>query len=174
MTKRKTSKALIKLEYKSKLSSDDWRELGRMMNKLREQERSWLDDIEEKQERKRDAVIIGSFYSDMTLKEVKAIFKSDDILFIARDPATSKPVGFCAVERKDDLGWSSCDGIYVDESWRNQGIASAFLEMALQKTRDSGLFSMDLRVSVKNKTARKLYEKLGFSKTAYMMERWVF
>lgn len=85
MTKRKTSKALIKLESKSKLSSDDWRELGRMMNKLREQERNWLDDIEEKQGRKRrDAITIGSFYPDMTIKEVKAIFKSDDLFFIAR------------------------------------------------------------------------------------------
>ena len=174
MAKRAKTKAVVRLEPKSKLSSNDWRELGRMMNKLRDQERGWLDDIEEKQERKRDAIIIGSLYPEMTIKEVKAIFKDDDLLFIARDPSCLRPVGFCAVERKSDLGWASCDGIYVDEAWRNQGIASAFLELALEKTKASGLFSMDLRVSVKNKAARKLYEKLGFSKTAYMMERWVF
>lgn len=174
MAKRAKTKAVVRLEPKSKLSSNDWRELGRMMNKLRDQERGWLDDIEEKQERKRDAVIIGTFCPEMTVKEVKAIFKDDDLLFIARDPSSLRPIGFCAVERKDELGWASCDGIYVDEAWRNQGIASTFLELALEKTKASGLFSMDLRVSVKNKAARKLYEKLGFSKTAYMMERWVF
>jgi len=166
---------IVKLEAKSKLSSADWRELDTMMDELREQERRWLDDISDKQsrDRERGVFVIGQFKVEPTLKEIKNDFKDIDWLFLARDPKTKVPIGFCVVAKKTHLGWSSCEGLYVKSEWRHQGIATAFLEMALEKTKESGLDSMDLRVSIKNKEAQKLYKKLGFSKTAYMLERWV-
>ena len=163
----------IKLEPKSKLSSDDWRCLGIMVRKLQDQERSWLDEVEEKQQREKGVCIIGRIQPKMTIKEVKAFFKNNDVLFLARDPCTNKPIGFCAVERKFDLGWATCDGLYVEELWRNKKVATYLMQSALDKTKHDGLDSLDLRVSMKNKAAQKLYKKLGFSKTAYQMERWV-
>ena len=157
---------------KSKLSSDDWRELGFMMRELQDQERSWLDDIEEKQQRARGVFTIGAIWPELTIKETKNYFKTDNLIIVARDPE-QKIVGFCAVEKKPSLGWATCDGLFVQKEWRGKGIASTFLEIALDKVKEAGLDSLDLRVSIKNKAAQALYKKLGFSRTAYQMERWV-
>ena len=157
---------------KSKLSSDDWRELGLMMRELQEQERGWLDDIEEKQQQIRGVFTIGVIWPEMTLKEVKGCFKSDNLMIVARD-SSQKVIGFCAIEKKPNLGWATCDGLFVKKEWRGKGIASDFLELALDKVKEAGLDSLDLRVSIKNKAAQALYKKLGFSRTAYQMEKWV-
>ena len=157
---------------KSKLSSDDWRELGIMMRTLQDQERGWLDDIEEKQQQIRGVFTIGAIWPELTIKETKNYFKTDNLIIVARDPE-QKIVGFCAVEKKPNLGWATCDGLFVQKEWRGRGIASTFLEIALDKVKEAGLDSLDLRVSIKNKAAQALYKKLGFSRTAYQMERWV-
>lgn len=162
----------IRLEQKSKLSSDDWRELGIMMRALQDQERGWLDDIEEKQQQIKGVFAVGVIWPEMTLKEVKRCFKSDNLMIVARD-SSQKVIGFCAIEKKPSLGWATCDGLFVRKEWRGRGIASTFLEIALDKVREAGLDSLDLRVSIKNKAAQALYKKLGFSRTAYQMEKWV-
>ena len=166
---------VIKLEAKSKLSSSDWRELDTMLDKLREQERRWLDDISDKQARdkERGVFVIGEFRTEPTLKEIKEEFKSATWIFTARDLTSKTLVGFCIVAKKESLGWSTCEGLYVKPEWRCKGVASELLEMAIYKTREAGLDSIDLRVSVKNRAAQALYKKLGFSRTAYQMEKWV-
>ena len=114
-----------------------------------------------------------TIWSEMTLKEAKHYFKSDNLIIVARDPNDQKIIGFCAIEKKLSLGWATCDVLFVKKEWRGRKIASTFLEIALEKVKNSGLDSLDLRVSVKNKAAQALYKKLGFSKTAYQMEKWV-
>lgn len=174
MKKRKTKKnVLICITPKSKLSSADWRELGAMSQALQSQERGWLDDISEKQLRNRGVFTISMIPCELTVKEVKARFKSDSFIITARDLESGKLVGFCAIEKKPHLGWATCDGIFVKKEWRGRGTASAFLEMALAEIERSGLESLDLRVSVKNKAAQALYKKLGFSRTAYELEKWI-
>lgn len=168
---RKTCKFYV--VPKSKLSSDDWRELGLMMRDLQNQERGWLDDIEEKQQRARGVFKARTIWPEMTVKEVKACFKCDNLIIVARDPADQKIIGFCAVEKKPSLGWATCDSLFVKKEWRGRGTASTFLEIALEKVKHDGLDSLDLRVSTKNKAAQALYKKLGFSRTAYQMEKWV-
>lgn len=101
------------------------------------------------------------------MKEAKAVFKHDDLLLVARDLAAAVPIAFCAVERKLELGWATCDLLFVKKEWRGKGIAGALVEMALNEIKKDGLESLDLRVSVKNKEALLLYKKLGFSKTAF-------
>ena len=175
MAKKKSKKSCaIFVTPKSKLSSDDWRELGFMMRELQEQERGWLDDIEEKQQRARGVFRIGTIWPEMTLKEVKDCFKSDNLIIVARDPDDQKIIGFCAVEKKPSLGWATCDGLFVKKEWRGRGTASTFLEIALEKVKHDGLDSLDLRVSIKNKAAQALYKKLGFSTVALKMEKWVW
>lgn len=168
---RKTCKFYV--VPKSKLSSDDWRELGLMMRDLQNQERDWLDDIEEKQQRARGVFKARTIWHEMTVKEVKVCFKCDNLIIVARDPTDQKIIGFCAVEKKPSLGWATCDSLFVKKEWRGRGTASTFLEIALEKVKHDGLDSLDLRVSTKNKAAQALYKKLGFSRTAYQMEKWV-
>lgn len=167
---RKTCK--IYVVPKSKLSSDDWRELGFMVREIQDQEREWLSGIEDKQQA-RGVFMIRPIWSEMTVKEAKCLFKTDNLIIVARDPNDQKIIGFCAVEKKPSLGWATCDALFVKKEWRGRKIASTFLEIALEKVKHSGLDSLDLRVSVKNKAAQALYKKLGFSKTAYQMEKWV-
>lgn len=175
MREEKKRKPIIKLEAKTKLSRDDWRALDDMMSDLQEQERVWLEEIEEKQKRLADKgiFVVGLLTVEKTLKEIKDEFKNVNWLFIARDPKYKTPVGFCALAKHQNNHWSTCEGLYVKPEWRRLGTASAFLEMALAKTHDAGLDNMDLRVSVKNKAAKALYEKIGFKPTAYMMDFWL-
>lgn len=167
---------VIKLEAKSKLSSSDWRELDSMLDELHEQEREWVDDISGKQARDRahGVLVIGEFRPEPTLKEIKEEFKHATWIFTARDLASETLVGFCIVEKNPSLSWATCGGLLVKKEWRRRGIASGLLETALAKTREAGLDSLDLRVSIKNKTAQALYKKLGFSTVALKMERWTW
>lgn len=170
--RRSEKKLLICITPKSKFSSDDWRELGAMSQDLLCQERGWLDEISEKQQAK--GVFTISMIPDvLSIREVKARFKCNSFIITARDPESGKLVGFCSVEKKPSLGWATCNGLFVKKEWRGRGTASAFLEMALAEVEKSGLESLDLRVSVKNKAAQALYKKLGFSKTAYELEKWI-
>lgn len=172
MARKKSKTCRILAVPKSKLSSDDWRELGSMMQDLQLQERNWLDDIEEKQQRARGVFRVGIIWPVLTLKEIKEFFKTDSLMIVARAP-DQKLVGFCSVEKKPSLGWATCNGLFVKREWRGLGIASEFLELALDKVKEASLDSLDLRVSIKNKAAQALYKKLGFSRTAYQMEKWV-
>ena len=117
--------------------------------------------------------VIGEIRTEPTLKEIKEEFKDATWIFTARDLASKTLVGFCIVVKKESLGWSTCEGLYVKPEWRCKGVASELLEIAVYKTREAGLDSMDLRVSIKNRAAQALYKKLGFSRTAYQMEKWV-
>lgn len=164
-------KAIVSIEHKSKLSSDDWRELSAMMQQLHAQERMWRESFEEKQ--KQTGMVCSGFIPDpWTTKKTKWMLKDDDIIAIARDPKTSKPIGFCAAESKPELGWATCDGVFVASKWRKHGIASKLVNAVLDEVKRKGLESLDLRVSTKNKAAQAFYSKLGFAATALEMERW--
>lgn len=169
--KAKKAKFLIQVAKKSKLSSSDWRELSKMLRAIQAQEREWLDELEEKQTK---CAFAGTIWADMTLKEVKSCFKDINLLLLAReDNASQKIIGFCAVEKKPGVWWATCSWLFVSEEWRHHGVASGLLELAFSEVDAAGLESLELRVSVKNKAAQALYKKLGFSTTAWQMEKWV-
>ena len=160
----------IQLEQKSKLSSSEWKELGLQLRVLQDRELQWLSVFHEKQT---GYCQIGVIWPEMTAKAAREAFKDSNLIYTAREPKTKKIIGFCAVEKKPSLGWATCDGLFVKKEWRGRGTASTFLEIALEKVKHDGLDSLDLRVSIKNKAAQALYKKLGFSRTAYQMEKWV-
>lgn len=166
-------KTSVKFEPKSKLSSDDWRCLGEMAINLQDQERFWMDKLKNDQlDPARREFIIGMIYPKITVKSSKKYFKDDTWLFIARDPANI-PIGYCCVQVCDDEMYAKCNGLYVKPNWRKMGIGTKLLECAMKKTKDEKLESLELRVSVFNKDAKKLYDKLGFSITCCKMEKWL-
>ena len=78
------SKAIVSIEHKSKLSSDDWRELSAMMQRLHAQERMWRESFEEKQ--KQTGMVCSGFIPDpWTTKKTKWMLKDDDIIAILTD-----------------------------------------------------------------------------------------
>lgn len=159
----------IEIAHKSKLSADEWKALGLMMRKLQEQELHWLSSFHYKQT---GVMQIGVIFDEMTMKEAKSLFKSSNVLAVARDAKTHDIIGFCAVEEKPELGWATCDGLHVDPKWRRKGIASSLLKLAFDKIKHDGLDSLELRVSLNNKEAQALYKKLGFTSVAMKMEKW--
>lgn len=159
----------VEVVRKSKLSSAEWRVLGLMMQKLQEQELQWLNHFHFKQT---GASCIGVMFDEMTVKAAKHLFKDSNVLIAARDAKSKSIIGFCAVEEKPELGWATCDGLYVDPAWRRKGAASEMLDIALDKAMHDGLDSLELRVSLTNKAAQALYRKLGFRTVALKMEKW--
>lgn len=54
------------------------------------------------------------------------------------------------------------DGLYVDEKYRNQGVATQLIEKAKKWSKDIGAKYFELNVISSNVKAFKLYQKLGF------------
>lgn len=164
-----SKKSVIEIVHKSKLSSDEWKALGLMMRKLQKQELQWLSAFHMKQT---GTACISVLFDEMTVKEAKSLFKDCNMLVVARSAKQGKIIGFCAVEEKPELGWATCDGLYVEQKWRNNGIASNMLSTAFNKVKHDGLDSLELRVSLKNYDAQAFYNKMGFTPVALKMEKW--
>jgi mycothiol synthase len=67
----------------------------------------------------------------------------------------------CHIERKTDTGWISKVG--VRPRYRERGIASALVTLALHSFREMGLAAAKLEVAEDNPNARRVYERLGFA-----------
>ena len=63
------------------------------------------------------------------------------------------------------------NAIYVVPEARNQGIATALVQKALQWATEQGCQEADLNVLVNNRNAKGLYKKLGFTVFRYEMRR---
>ena len=61
------------------------------------------------------------------------------------------------------------NAIYVVPEARNQGIATALVQKALQWATEQGCQEADLNVLVNNSNAKGLYQKLGFTVFRYEM-----
>lgn len=55
------------------------------------------------------------------------------------------------------------DSIYVDGNFRGRGIGSTLIELTKQKARESGYTQLSLMVMNENTTARRTYERTGFT-----------
>jgi GNAT superfamily N-acetyltransferase len=62
--------------------------------------------------------------------------------------------------------FSAVDEIFVDVAWRGKGIATTFIEY-LEKNAKKTSVAISLEVGLKNKKAKKLYQKLGFKQEGY-------
>ena len=98
---------IIQLEQKSKLSSSEWKELGLLLRVLQDQELKWRCDFHEKQT---GMYMLGAVLPEVTVKRTRETFKSDNLIFTAREPKTKKIIGFCAVQERPKFGWAECDG----------------------------------------------------------------
>lgn len=165
----------IAVEKKTKLTSNDWKTLGKFMSILSSKEDMYFTKIETKQRKASGNVskttCVGSIFSEPTVAISKSMFRKDNLLVIARDSNDKTIVGVCAVRKSSS--YANCNGLYVVVGYRLMGIGTALLEKAFEEVKKSKISSLSLRVSTMNKGAQALYKKLGFSSTAYLMERWV-
>ncbi len=79
--------------------------------------------------------------------------------------ADDDPIGFitCAEDSREPtpVGFIIQTGARPD--WRGRGLATALVTSALRGCRDGGHTAVVLDVSVNNPTARRLYDRLGFT-----------
>ncbi len=54
------------------------------------------------------------------------------------------------------------DGIYVEEEYRNKGIATELITVAFEICKNNKIKFLDVNVMYENKVAQRLYNKFGF------------
>lgn len=54
------------------------------------------------------------------------------------------------------------DGLYVEEEYRNKGIATELIKTAFETCKNNKIKFLDVNVMYQNKEAQSLYNKLGF------------
>lgn len=165
----------VAVEKKSKLTSNDWKTLGKFMSILSSKEDMYLAKIEHKQRKASgnasETICVGSIFVEPNAAISKSMFREDNLVIVARDDYTKSIIGVCAVQKSST--YADCNCLYVDEDYRFLGIGTALLERAFEEVKKSKINSLSLRVSMMNKGAQALYKKLGFSPTAYLMEKWM-
>ncbi|MGI8856813.1 MAG: GNAT family N-acetyltransferase [Thermomicrobiales bacterium] len=84
-----------------------------------------------------------------------------DASLVALDGDEGAALILCHIERKTETGWISKVG--ARPCYRERGIASALVTLALHSFREMGLAAAKLEVAEDNPNARRVYERLGFA-----------
>ncbi|UCD73419.1 MAG: GNAT family N-acetyltransferase [Candidatus Bathyarchaeota archaeon] len=99
------------------------------------------------------------------LEKNLADIKEEKLLFLVAE-VDRRIVGTSAVRKR--RGYSSHVGdlgVAISKDCRNIGIGTEMLETIISEAKKAGIKTLFLRVFATNKTARHLYEKMGFKET---------
>ncbi|HET8672241.1 MAG TPA: GNAT family N-acetyltransferase [Thermoleophilaceae bacterium] len=110
----------------------------------------------------------GSPSEDALARGVERLLgdSNTDFLLGAAGGAAS-PAGVCALRYRYGVwldGIDCClEDLFVEESARGSGLGAQLVEAAIERARERGSKRMELDVNDANETARRLYERFGFS-----------
>ena len=79
-------------------------------------------------------------------------------------------VYFKFVKDEDSFGYL-IDGLYVEEEYRNRGIAKSLIAEGLSIIKEKDINFIDINVMSKNETALNLYKSLGFEVLSFKMRK---
>ena len=71
--------------------------------------------------------------------------------------------GFSEIEFFFEKSEARLNAIYVEESWRDQGIAKRMIAKLINECKHKKINRLFLLVKVKNEDAKALYERTGFT-----------
>ena len=99
---------------------------------------------------------------------VKDYFKNviknqDNILLCYEEYKILKGYIYLKLTTADNKKGYLIDGLYVEETYRDNGIASKLIESALDMLKDNNVDFIDINVLAQNQKAINLYKKFGFS-----------
>lgn len=127
-------------------------------------------------------LIISESKYDSNLKKdyiVKNYFENkysnkDNILIVAKtDEKTIIGYAYCKITTSEDGPTINhialLDGLYVDEKYRNQGVATQLIQKAKEWSKDIGAKIFEINVATSNTNAFELYSKLGFGEVEKKM-----
>ena len=94
----------------------------------------------------------------------------NQILLLAEED--NQVIGYLAGSfYKKDYKHGHIDDLFVSKKYRRNGIASELIKKFVKILKDMKIKTLCLDVSPKNKTAYRLYKKLGFGLAHYEMEK---
>ena len=122
-----------------------------LLTKLIEDEKKYNDNIG-------GFVAILDYYPNIYNKE-------DNKLFIAKD--NDKVVGYIYIKKESTDGLDTnkeylIDALYVEEEYRNKGIATSLINKVKDYCKDNNIKYLNISVIDSNEKAKSLYSKLGF------------
>ncbi len=119
-----------------------------LLTKLIEDERKYNDNI-------------NSFF--IVVDYFKNVIKDDNniLLCYKEDNMIVGYVFFKYINGVDGIGYL-IDGLYVEEAYRNRGIAKSLISEGLKIVDNTPKDFIDIKVMNNNVVAKKLYESLGF------------
>lgn len=101
-------------------------------------------------------------------KSAKELIRSDcnrKVYLIKND---DKPIGYCMIK---DIKTNPKVGITIDEPYWGNGYGKEAMKILEKKARKMGIKRLGLLVRIKNKRAIRMYRKLGYEITNYVMEK---
>ena len=114
---------------------------------------------EKKYNKNINVISIIDYYPNLYLKD-------NNTLFIAKQD--NKIVGYIFIKELNDptniLKEAIIDALYVEEEYRNNGIAKSLIEKAKNYCSNNNIKYISLNVMYQNEIAKKLYYNLGFKK----------
>ena len=126
---------------------------NKFLDKLIKDEKKYNDNIN-------DQNTIGNFYEKFQNNE-------NNKLFIAVE--NNNVLGYIFVKITDPnknaeiYKEAIIDALYVDEEYRNKGVATSLIEKVKEYSKYMGARKISINVISSNETAKKLYYKLGFN-----------
>ncbi len=101
------------------------------------------------------------------------IFKSRQLKFVVVDKMSGINVGMVDVFDFDPINKRASVGIYIDEDYRKQGMATRSVTLLLTYCKEFiGMHQLSCIISVDNKECYNVFNKIGFS-TSGRLKSWI-
>ena len=134
-------------------NTEDANECNKLVTKLVNSESKYDNNL-------RSDYIVKNYFENLYNNENSSLFvaKSDDNMVVG--------YAFCKITTNDEGPFINhvalIDGLYVDEEYRHQGIATKLIEECKKWALQIGAGIIELNVTCANTNAINLYQKIGF------------
>ena len=139
---------------------------------LNEEEANYCDKLLTKLIREEslydNVIFIDFIVNDYFKNEIKN--KNNILLVYEENGIIEGYIYLKAIKDEEQIGYL-IDGLYVEEEYRNQKIATKLLEYSLSILSEKKISFIDINVLSKNTIAKKLYKKIGFEEYKIQMRK---
>lgn len=138
------------MEIREVKSIEEARECDKLLTELIRDEVTYNKNID-------PTFVVNNYFENLYMKD-------NNLLLIAVD--NDNIYGYIFVREVKEEGFKKAmliDGLYVNEEYRNQGIASKLIEESLKWIKEQGALAIKIKVMSDNIKAVSLYQKFGFT-----------
>ena len=110
-----------------------------------------------------------TFYESFTFEKRIETLKKRDQLIIYVSYERDEPIGYCIASIDDMVG--EIDSIYIQEQYRQKGIASELIQHALKWLDSQECETIQVSIAQGNESAFNFYKKFNFVERITLMQR---